>query len=389
MPSEPSPRTPARRATRKNWIAFGLSALLASCGEEKPEVVPCVPPELILALSDASSSGFVGRTLDGGSRASYGIELGRDVVLAESGDRHFLVARLEDRVFPVDLACGTLTAPFSTKPSTGLGNPQDVAVSASGSRWVSLFDTPRVLEVNEAGTTLGDVDLSAFDDDGNPNASGLTVVSSDGVERLLVALERLENRATDPNDYLQSTRPSHLVEIDPSQRIVTRDRPLAGRNPFGPFVRNGESLFVATLGSVRYDDEIDAGIVRIDPNTLDSRLLASERALGGSVGAVAFSGGCGAAIVLGPSPANPTSLVLFDALSGEIRMGKVTSPLKSDQFSLTALAFRGSSLFVGDKRKSERGYPLDRLTIAGDCTATLDPAEAYYPLPVVSIQAVP
>ncbi len=367
-----------------------LAALLTNgCGDTSPPAERCEKPDLIFALSDASSSGFARWSVGHAPISTFGIELGRDAVLAKSRGSFFLLARLEDRIFPMNATCGNLDAPFATKPATGLGNPQDLSLAKDGTRWVTLFDTPTVLGIDGTGNSVGAIDLASLDDDGNPNASGVLVVGDIGTETLLVALERLDNRASKPEDYLQSTRPSALARLDPRTRSILSVSDLAGRNPFGAFVSSDGSLFLPTIGSVRFIDEADAGIVRIDEATLTSTLVLDERALGGSATTLAFGDSCGAAVVLGPSPNNATTVVTFDKRTFEMRTTVADSPLTSDNFYFTALAFRGDKLFVGDKRKVDAGYAIQSLSIAADCTVKLDEPLLYFPLPAVGIESVP
>jgi hypothetical protein len=138
-------------------------------------------------------------------------------------------------------------------------------------------------------------------------------------------------------------------------------------------------------------DEAQAGIERFDTTTSTTRLLVSERELGGSVAEVAVTGGCGAAIVAGPQKdVNPTALVTFDPATGKV-LAPASAPIlgPTPGYDLQGLAWRGRVLYVGDRRKGESGYTV-HVFERDEGSCALRPVARTIPLPQrpVALRAV-
>jgi hypothetical protein len=148
---------------------------------------------------------------------------------------------------------------------------------------------------------------------------------------------------------------------------VEAEIPLAGRNPFNPMQEADGALFLAEPGNFDTMHEDGAGIERFDVATSTTRLVVSEKELDGSVAEIAVAGGCGAAIVAGPEwGVNPTSVVTFDPV-----LGKPSAPVlgPTTGYDLQGLAWRGNTLFVGDRRPNGAGYVVHVLEREGaSCT---------------------
>jgi len=192
-----------------------------------------------------------------------------------------------------------------------------------------------------------------------------------------VTLERLDDAAG-----LTSVQTSQMLRVDVATRTVEATIELAGRNPFNPMAELDGALFLAEPGNFDAADDELAGIERFDTSTSTTRLLVHERDLGGSVAEVAVTSGCGVAIVAGPaSGVNPTSVVTFDPVTGQI-FASLAAPLfgPTAGYDLQGLAWRGDTLYVGDRRRATDGtwtvHVFDRTT---GCTIT--PSTRTIPLP--------
>lgn len=338
---------------------------IGACSEPDPAPA-CAPQELVVVASDYASSGVGGLA---GTRCDlkFGADLGKDPLLVRSRGRTFLVTRgIDDQAIELDGSCGFPTSKRSiaSEGSSGTSNPQDLAVTAAGALWVPKFFRPEITVVGADGTR-GRIDLSSYDADGNPNASAIRIVSVGGREKAFVALERLDNRSTE----LPATQTALVVRFDVATQKAEQVSELAGRNPFGLMVEAAGGLYLAAPGNFDRIDEADAGIVRYEPETGSSRLVVSEAALGGSVVQIAIDGACGAAIVADPTrDVNRTAVVLFDASTG-VAAHTYAAPLygPTSGYDLQGLTFTESTLFVGDRRRGEGGYPVHRFPRLSGC----------------------
>ncbi len=346
-------------------VVLGLGA----CTEAEPAPA-CTPQELVVVASDYASSGVGGLA---GTRCDlkFGADLGKDPLLVRSRGRTFLLARgINDLAVELDGSCGFPISKRSiaSEGAVGSSNPQDLAVTEAGALWVPKFFRPEITIVSPDGrapTSADRIDLSSYDADGNPNASAIRILTVGGREKAFVALERLDNR--DP--ALPATQTALLLRIDVATRATERVSELAGRNPFGLMVEADGALYLAAPGSFNRTGEPDAGIVRYEPETGTSRLVVGESALGGSVVQIAIDGTCGAAIVADPTPdVNRTAVVLFDASTGAA-LQTYAAPLygPTTGYDLQGLAFTETTLFVGDRRRGDGGYPVHRFPRLAGC----------------------
>lgn len=352
------------RSVRRGAASSGLvlaSLWSGACGSDSPAAVAvdCDGVELLVAASDYSESLVCGAPQCERGPATVGVELGKDPQLATSGGRAFFLARDNDRIYELDPTCGTATAKYSieVEGARGLTNPHDVAAAADGSLFVTLFNIPRIA-IMKGGKVDSTIDLSSFDDDGNPQADAIRIVDVGGVAKAFVTLERLDDN--DRQKPLSSKQPSAMLRIDVATRKVEASIELAGRNPFNTMAEQGGLLFLAEPGNFDSDSDDLAGIERFDTATSTTRLLVRERDLGGSVSEIAVTDGCGVAIVAGPAQnVNPTSLVTFDPATGKV-LTSTRAPVlgPTPGYDLQGLAWRGASLFVGDRRRGADGYPV-------------------------------
>jgi len=369
-------------------LPFGLViALVAACGSEVPAPAPsaCEGVELLVAASDYTSSMVCGAPRCERSPRTSGVDLGSDPQLTVSSGRAFFLARDVSTIFEIDPTCGTPKARFAVTASTGeRGNPHDVAVAPDGALFVPLWDRPSVVIVRD-GRIAETIDLSPFDDDGNPQAEAIRIVDVGGAAKAFVALERLDDSS---KPKFLSTRPSQMLRIDVATRKVEGTIELAGRNPFNTMAEKDGVLFMAEPGNFDIAGEPFAGIERFDTKTSETRMLVSEEALGGSVTQVAVTDHCGVAIVAGPvRDVNPTSLVSFDPDTGRV-IASAALPLfgPTAGFDLQGLTWRGDTLYLGDRRAAGTGYPVHVFEREpGTCNLHLSPRVLDLPLAPVAL----
>jgi hypothetical protein len=329
--------------------------------------------ELIVAASDDYTSSVIcGAPGD----CAHGSDLGGDPMLSMTNGRAFFLARDNDLLFEVDPSCGTPSAPLSVttlapnNPVTGIrraANPHDAAAAPDGTIIVPLYNAARIAFFKDGKLEAKSIDLAPFDDDGNPQADAVRVVDVGGISKAFVTLERL-----DDNDYLRSKHTSQMLRIDVATRTIEATIDLEGRNPFNPMSELGSGLFLAEPGNFDAADEELAGIERFDTATSTSRLLVHERDLGGSVAEVAVTDGCGAAIIAGPQKdVNPTSVVTFDPNTGTAVSTSQSPALgPTPGYDLQGLAWRGNTLYVGDRRRAGAGYSVHVLQRTDGCKLT-------------------
>ncbi|MBX3206950.1 MAG: hypothetical protein KF764_18030 [Labilithrix sp.] len=351
----------------------GLIALVAcapACGAleaNPPPATTCDGVELLAAGSDYTSSVLCGAPGD----CQHGADLGGDPMLTMANGRAFFLARDNDLLFEVDPSCGQPVSVLSVaslavrNDATGrtrAANAHDAAAAPDGTIVVPLYTAARVAFFKDGRLEPASIDLSPYDADGNPQADAVSVVVVDGAAKAFVTLERL-----DDDDFLRSKQASQMLRIDVATRSVEAVIDLAGRNPFNPMSELKGALFLAEPGNFDAADDELAGIERFDTATSTSRLLVLERDLGGSVAEIAVTDGCGAAIVAGPEPTvNPTAVVTFDPETGEV-FSTFTAPVlgPTPGYDLQGLAWRGDSLYVGDRRRGSSGFAVHVLARMG------------------------
>lgn len=363
---------------------FLLGALGVACSSNDDGAADAgactVAPELLVAASDYQSSAVCGAPccVSPGSA-----ELGDDPWLALSNGRAFYISRtgaFGDVLFELDARTGRPTAKIDGLHELAApgqtANPHDVAAAPDGTLFVPLYSVPRLAFVKD-GAVTGSLDLSAYDpEDGNPQAEAVRIVG----DKAYVTLERLDDGAG-----LASTRSSQMLRVDVATRTVEATIELAGRNPFGSMSELGSALYLAEPGNFNSAADTLAGVERFDTATSETRLLVTEDALGGSVAEVAVTDGCGVAIVAGPEDGvNPTWAVAFDPTTGAV-LGTIFGPTPG--YDLQGLAWRGGTLYLGDRRSDADGtWPVHVFERGAGCALTLSSRTIPLPLRPVALR---
>ena len=228
--------------------------------------------------------------------------------------------------------------------SVGNGsNPQDIAFASDDKAYVSRLNSTGLLIVDPTnGTTLGEIDLSAFaDTDGLPEMTQMATVGS----RLYVALQRL-----DRNNGFAPVAPGYIAVIDmETDTLVDVDPDEEGTQAWVLAAPNPASLIA--LGSILYVSEtsafgdVNGGIEILDTTVFSSRgLVVTEAELGGDISWV--------------SPVSPAKAfaVVLDASFRNVLVpvnledGTVGAPLDGHSGGFTiSLTVDGSRLIVPDR----------------------------------------
>jgi hypothetical protein len=355
---------------RVGWmLAF---AAVACGGEEtaKPAAAACSGVELIVAAGNYESSTVCGAPgcvkQDG---VTTGIDLGVDPILSESNGRAFFLARDNDKIFELDPSCGTPQRSFKLEGLARPGldgkpmpaNPHDVAAAPDGTLIVPLYTAGKLAFI-APDRTVTPLDLAPYDADGNPQPESIRIVPVGGVPKAFVALERLD----DSDQELPSRQSSQMLRIDVATRAVEAVIEFKGRNPFNTMAEHAGAIFLAMPGDMFAAGDAFAGIERFETSTGETRLIVQESDLDGSVIEVAVTDGCGAAIVAGPETnVNPTSVITFNPDTGQIG-GPIIGPTAG--FDLQGLAWKGNTLYVGDRRQTPDGFAVHVFERRDGCT---------------------
>ncbi|MFO0679543.1 MAG: hypothetical protein U0169_23655 [Polyangiaceae bacterium] len=379
-------------AHTKGLLVVMLSAtstLLPSCSDlpVPADGGACAPVDGLFVASDASSNGFGAFARSGATSMATGVDLGKDPAFASSKGRAFFVARDLDTIVEMVATCGTAKTKTSVAEPGRVGstNPQDVAVANDGALWVPRYNVPSVLVLGP-GNARKTIDLSGQDDDGNPNMASIHLATVGGVEKAFVALQRLDDRSG-----YASVKPSKIVRIDVARGEIDSETTLAGRNPFTLVVPWDGGLWFGTIGNVSSANEVDAGVERFDPGAGTSRLVVTEANLGGSVIAIALAEGCGVAIVADArTDVNATSVVTFDPRTGTVlrnTSNAVYGPTAG--YDLWTASWSGDTLFVGDRRRQDRGFPIHTFRRTESCTLTPETDAIFVAQKPVAIRTLP
>lgn len=380
-----------------SWLLIGTSLLFAaaslscsSSGEPAKASSVCADGELVVAASSDYQDGAI-CVVPSRGQDFRGVDL-KDPVLASSGGRTFILGRGFDLVFELEPSCGTPISRASVAdlaPVIGgarrTANPHDVAVAPDGSLFVTLFDVGKLAFLKN-GVLDGALDLSAYDVDGNPNAESVKMVDVAGVAKAFVSLEVLDN----DQKTLPPRGESLMLRIDAATRTVEASIPLLGINPFNSMYEHGPFLYLAVPRDFLQVTEERAGIERFDTRNSTSVMLVREADIGASVAQVAVVDGCGVAIVADGTEQNATSLIRFDPDSGAILSGIAAPLLRSDGYDIQGLAWRGDTLYVGDRRPVAGGYPIHVFDRApGTCTLTPSDRHVTISQPPVALRPAP
>jgi hypothetical protein len=260
-----------------------------------------------------------------------------------------------DNIQVIDPATNNTLRQFSTGNGS---NPYDISFVSPTKAYVTRYELSDLLIVNPAtGAGMGSISLAPFADaDGIPEMDHMIRVD----RWLFVSLQRL-NR----NGGFQPTDSSLVV---------------AAKNPVTAFAFDRASTRLI-LGCAGAYGALDGGIVAIDPVYFQSLgVLASESALGGEIGGVAWHEAAHSYAIVSDASFN-TKLISWNSISGQA----IATVYDPGGFSLTDLALNDrGELYVCNSSFVSPGL---RVFEAGTDLALAGPLDAGLPPYVVTFDA--
>lgn len=199
-----------------------------------------------------------------------------DIVVRSGGDHYFLIERFgSDRIKRFDPENPQTPAyTYSTQDAgdTQSSNPYDLISAAADKAYLLRYGSGSLWIVDpsatdEASFKIGEIDLSALDDDGIPEMSAAILRGG----RLYVALQRLENFA--------ATRSGQLAVIDVATDTLVDTIDLPVRSPSRLLADpEGERLFVVADGGFdgSFAPLYEGGIAVVDTAEGEATLLIDD-----------------------------------------------------------------------------------------------------------------
>ena len=420
MTRSTAPRRPSGPLPPRALLGALALGLLAGCGSDDDSSEDAAGPtngqgagaaDVYAFVSGATptfDAGQVERLLVGDDVAAAGsfASAGSDIRVATDGRDVYEIGRgqLETltRYAPDDLAAPVWQYSLADADEDGASNPYDVAFLNAERAYVVRYGSPTAWIVNpsadtEANFRIGELDLSAYDDDA-PNASDVAIV--DG--KVFVLMQRLEEFAP--------TRQGYLAVFDTAEGDAEIDTgmgedgllgiALGVTNPEGlQYVESTDELLVTGRGNLFANDTVEGdayqgGVVAVDPTTYETDLLVDDGTAGDNIDFVQNSlvatDGAGYLItyrldVPGDFDTAVNTLRRFDPVLGTVAEDAVPG-LEGEDLSFLALGPRGR-VWVGTTGPDgdEPGFALlDPATdaIVGRVGTEFNPNDvAFVPVP--------
>lgn len=360
-------------------IAFALyvSFVALGCGGED-QGRPCAGvslerPVLVLEQSDDHQASALARLdREGCLDEVADIVLGADTLLVEANGAPYVIVddRGADTLFAIDAEALAIAATYAVPhPEGSWANAHGLGVTASGELWIGRYNLGSLARLDAGGAPVGEVDLADLDPDGVPEMDAVLVRG----DRAFVSIERLD--PTSDDGVWRPRGPGSLAVLSTSPPYAREGEiPLLGGNPVGPLVSAGGSVvWVATRGDV-YAIDPTGGVDAIDLESGVATTIAFESVLGGTVSEVVFAAEDeGYAIVMGPGPDSPTSIVRFDPTKpSDPPIVLASPPAQGQSFVYAGLAVVGSVLVAGNRTRGAAAILLfDRST--GDLLGSVAP----------------
>jgi hypothetical protein len=339
---------------RKTAALLATSVLLSACGSGSDS-------------SDTAFSGFsagsqaavvatAAATGDGGSLAlldiaapySGGTNLtasASDIVVRANGDQYFVLGRfMTDNITAYSLTDpGTALYQFSVNDESAepgvSANPYDLVFASDEKAYLIRYGSPFIWIVNPSATTeanfkIGEIDLSAYDAEGPPEAAGAAIV--DG--KLFVIMQRLGGEfgfTPVQNAYVAVFDTSTDLEIDTGTGGVLPGIELPAQNVIDLSVDPAtDNLFIAAVGVYAAFDgsapaELTGGVVTVDTSDYSADLLVDDDTVGVQVSAVAVAS-ASAAYLVSYTGFGDNALVRFDPTTGALGSMSVAGLANAD-----------------------------------------------------------
>lgn len=251
-----------------------------------------------------------------------------DTITRTFADDYFVIRRfMSDSIIKYNIA-DTTTPVFESSTNDGgdeaSSNPHDLVFVDSSKAYLLRYGSPTVWIVNPSATDAsqfktGELDLSAYDTDGVPEATRGIVV--DG--KLFIFMQRLTAFAPTDTGVVAVFDTTNDVEIDTGSNGNLKGIELPAFNPNDISLDTAtNSIFVAAVGDYGSFDgsrpaAFTGGVITVDSNDYSTNLLIDDTEDTGRITAVEVVG-TDTAYMITESGFNSSTLVSFDPNTGAI-----------------------------------------------------------------------
>ncbi len=295
----------------------------------------------VIATNAATGDGGSLALLEVAAPYAGGTELtasASDIVVSANGDNYYVLGR-----FQTD----NITAYSITDPNTAIyqysvndesaepgvsANPYDLVFQSAEKAYLIRYGSPFIWIVNPAATTeanfkIGEIDLSAYDAEGPPEASGAAIV--DG--KLFVMMQRLGGEGgfvPVKNAYVAVFDTTTDQEIDTATGGDLQGIDLGVQNALDMSVDPATGdLFIAAVGDYGAFDGsrpvgLTGGVVTVDTNDYSTQLLVDDDTVGTQVSAAEVVS-ASAAYLVAYASFGDTTLSRFNPSTGAIEVAGV------------------------------------------------------------------
>lgn len=251
-----------------------------------------------------------------------------DTIVRAFEDKYYVIRRFMSDSITAYSTADTATPIFQSSTNDGddpaSSNPHDLVFVDSQKAYLLRYGSPIVWVVNPSATDAsqfktGEIDLSAYDADGVPEATRGVVVNG----RLFVFMQRLEAFAPTQPGYAAVIDTSNDTEIDTGSDGELKGIQLPAFNPDDISLDTAtNSIFIAAVGDYGSFDgtrpaAFSGGIVTVDSEDYSTNLLIDDSEDTGRITAVEVMDS-GTAYMITETAFQSSTLVKFNPNTGAI-----------------------------------------------------------------------
>lgn len=257
-----------------------LAGLLSGCladNDSKEEELPASLGDVAVFTSDYTSGELRWFSQGDTSYARDSIRLHQDSKIINGGFGYiFALERFgADNIVRLDPTSSENSVVYQISLEEN-ANPQDIEVAANGQAFVSLENTGYLLRIDAGtGAESARLDLSslAYGENTTPNAGAMILAA----DRLFVLLQR--------RDGWMAAVPGLLAVVDATNFTLLDTVGLHFYNPHSLVLHQGK-LLISGAGSLPWEGSVvsdsSRGIVEVDVQTLQTRVITTDVQLGGA-----------------------------------------------------------------------------------------------------------